>query len=219
MGLLGGKLGQVLYHSFKSGELGLSDEQIINNWLFDFNNNRQVFTFCHGLAGFNWLISFLGSEGIIRNDWKANLSEIDSILYRWMLQQVSQLNYDFLHGAIGPCNYFLTRCDEPIYRKHVAEFVDSIEKIAIKEDDEKIKFFSYSPLKKKIVVDLGMAHGLASIVYILSQTIKADINMQKSKNLLQKTGNYLISCSLDKGGGFYSTFPSSIIEDEPLKST
>ena len=139
MGLLGGKLGHVLYNSFKSGDLSSRDEQIIQNWLFEFNNNQQVFTFCHGLAGFNWLILFLGSNGIIKNDLKANLSEIDNILYRWMLQQLSQLNYAFLHGAIGACNYFLTRSDETIYRKHVAEFVDFIEKITISEGDDKIK--------------------------------------------------------------------------------
>lgn len=222
--LFGGEIGQALYFSIM-GNL-LEKEQYIDksidlfsSLLEYYNNNNynepktnSFFTYCSGLSGLGVSLNYLVKKKYIDfeiNDFNSNLQ---GILYEKAIYDLGKNNHDFLHGAIGIGLYLL---ETDFQKKNVEEFVHTLNKIKISDDENKIHWREYNKYdENKYIVNLSLAHGISSIIIFLCRVYEKGICQNLCEELARKCVNYLISKKqniLDYG----HYFPNIIMDNQP----
>lgn len=184
------------------------------------NTLKQPVTFCSGISGLGWTLDYLALEGFIDNDIDQLVTPLDSLIQRSLSIDLKRGNYDFLHGAIGHALYFLnryrnTKSDKlkSQYRENLLEFICQMQAISEKIESNKRRW----PQKKMNgwpgrIIDLGLSHGMASIIsilshlyefsefkphvdYLLLESIECLISYQKIEN---NSSIYPVTASLDQ---------------------
>jgi lantibiotic biosynthesis protein len=168
-------------------------------------------TFCSGKNGIDWFFSYLYS-----NDW-LELTALDVICnskenrMQNCLKYFENNNYDYLHGALGVTYALIYSHNEPksFYKKLLYE-LDRLMKLtpnynAIPEFD----LFTFSLNLNK--VNLGLAHGLPSILKFLLLCYQKGIFKKKTKEMALKLIEFLLS-NFDINEK--SCFPSAVIFNE-----
>jgi lantibiotic modifying enzyme len=191
-GLITGKLGRIIFiynytKYFKSQKSQLDLENILN-LVFGDEIDFQDITFAEGLSGIGFHICYLIKEGVLEpDDFNDLLKEIDDVLIGHIDDFDVSKDFDFLYGLIGLGNYFLERTNNEI----ITVIIKKLNNWGITELDH-IKWVSenYINEEKTKVYDIGLAHGLSSIIIFLSKclSIKNDIN---TEILLRKSLNFL----------------------------
>lgn len=155
-------------------------------------------TFCDGLAGFCWMIQHLVNFNFISKEDVPFLDEMDKILYNQMMRQIKNGDWDFLHGAGGIATYFLVRLHKKNCVGYLSEFVNELERHSTKDDDGAIKWESQSDIEQGAIgSNLGLSHGMASIVSFLSKMLVIENNKQETLQLLNGAVKYLLSQRMD----------------------
>ena len=124
--------------------------------------------------------------------------------------------YDFLHGYLGIGIYLLKRFensesndDKKNYRKHILKIVGQLKEDSIINED----FIYWLPLhalrKSENDINLGLAHGLSSIINFLSRLVRFDDFADAVLPLLNKIIDTVLSLKSDYGPGL-SIFPNTI---------
>lgn len=152
-------------------------------------------SFCNGLAGICWLLRYLHAEGVIEcDDINSLLHDLDKRLFDNILN--NNTNDDFLHGSLGIAYYFL--CYNSCYsEKVVSHYLSSLNERKIDEACNIFKWLSNNlSLENKIekAYNLGMAHGMASLVGFLSTCITSKCQEMKASLLLDGLINYYMNC-------------------------
>ncbi|MCM0718131.1 hypothetical protein NBH15_07540 [Parabacteroides sp. W1-Q-101] len=167
IGLFTGIGGYVLffYYYNKIFKKSLYDglEYILLEDIFDRINLYKItdYSFCRGLSGIAWLLSFLHKNGDLSDgDYKIT-DELDFYLYNKMMFLLSFSNYDFLHGATGIVFYFLKK-NKLCYLK---DFVKQIDLLAIKE----MSNYKWKNFILDNSFSVSLAHGMSSIILILTK--------------------------------------------------
>lgn len=181
------------------------------------NSGYSFPTYCNGISGFAWTIQHLQKEGFANFDCDNLLIPFDEYLFKCMVNDLSNGNYDFLHGALGYGVYFLERYEntndkalKSKYRFYLNFFLQKLETIAI-SDGRLLKWESKIGIEEnKLGINLGLAHGIPSIVVFLTRTIKYSSFADISRKLIYKAADYLLS--LEKTKSSHSLFPNWIIE-------
>ena len=195
--------------------------ELIKKCFHELNCGYSYPTFCSGIAGLGWVINHLSEEGFIYSNSKDFFTEYDNYIYKNMISDLKKGDYDFLHGAIGYAFYFLYRYKsennfkkKENYKNYLLRFMELLEQTSTKEDKNRLKWLSHKGhYSQEDSYNLGLAHGLASIVGILSMlAIEPCQTFIKSKLLLRKTINYIWSFNgLNQGN--LSIFPNWIPEN------
>ncbi len=218
-GLLGGTSGIALfffYYSQYANDEKLYDNacELIENAFDKIMKGNTYETFAGGLAGLGWLLEHLSQNDILDVETNETIGEIDEYLYEYMLREINQGNYDYLHSAGGIALYFLSRESNPKSKVYLNEYVEVLQKHSI-VDNHGIKWISEIRGKdneKAKVYNLSLSHGMASIVAILSKICKRGINKEKTEGLLKGAISYILGNQFDiKVSNSY--FPNSITLD------
>jgi lantibiotic modifying enzyme len=218
-GLFGGTSGIALfffYYSQYANDEKLYDKacELIEDCFEKVKNGAVYQTFAGGLAGLGWLIEHLSRNDILEIDTNETIGEIDEYLHEYMLREINQGNYDYLHSAGGIALYFLSRESNPKSKVYLNEYVEVLYKHSI-ADSQGVKWISEIHVQgneKTKVYNLSLSHGMASIVAILSKIYKRGINKKKTEELLKKAISYILSKQFDiKVSNSY--FPNSISLD------
>lgn len=177
----------------------------------------KTHTFCSGLAGIGWTLEHMARLNYIEADTNKILSDVDLVLEKRMMHDISEGNYDFLHGAIGIGMYFLNR-----KKKAKRATINLINQLYLKgeEEGDSIKWGSIIDYEnKKIGYNLSLSHGISSIVAFLSKAIRSGIDDTKTYKLLKGGINYILS-QQNKSDTSFSYFPAIQQEkSENLKSS
>lgn len=223
VGLFGGLSGLALFYfyygRYRKNEAASEKAVQILDRIFDLISEGDIIsTFSNGIAGLSWLIAHLKKEKFIETDDDDNgLKQLDPYLYSCMKEFMLHGNYDFLHGAGGIVFYFLTQ-DEAIYTDYIIEFTDLLDKKAIRKNGS-IKWLSTLILDSGLKgYNLGLAHGIPSMMKLLSLIYKSKIQNNKITELLKGTIKFLFDHQLDRGV-FDSYFPNWIAKDEKVTSS
>ena len=105
-------------------------------------------------------------------------------------------NFDFLHGLQGIIYYLLYRNSD---RYDFIEFyLDLLTKHAEEDEDGSKKWVFTNSLYGTSSYNLGLSHGIASIIILLSKIIKRGIYVQKSAELLRGGIQYVMKNRLDQ---------------------
>lgn len=172
-------------------------------------------SYASGLAGVGWLVEHLVRSDFLDASTDELLVEVDPVLYRLMIEEIKAGHYDFLHDATGHAVYFLSRLFNPRAKGYLEHFVDELEKISITDQGGGIKWrdsFSMGS-DKKVIYNLGMAHGIPALAVFLGKMVTRGIAGEKSLRLLNGAVEYILNQFLDRGQyGCY--FPTRLVEGE-----
>lgn len=222
IGLLSGLSGinLFLYQYNKLKNIDTSDILMknISNAIEKINNGYNYHTFCAGLSGFTWSIEYYIKNNYFAREDCNVINQLDDFLYKKMMSDIKQGNFDYLHGAIGCGLYFANHLYNDRIYAYLDDLIDEIELLGIREKNGLIKWESTvldSIGNSKKVFNLSMSHGIASIISFLSVLIKRGYNNPKVKKLLKGAVNYTLENMIDPHI-YGSYFPSWVCEKDPI---
>ena len=214
LGLLGGRLGEILFLYYYS----LIDKQYQE--IADFNidelmkhikaTGKYHYSYTHGFAGFGIGIYLLEESGFVEKD-KDQFDDIDLYLQYCLDAEIKNEHYDFLHGVIGIGFYFLKHFkDKPdICREQIEKIVSYLNDTAI-QDKQKHTVKWTCESNDRTIYNISLSHGMASIIVFLSRALQLNISKRNNiiRELLDKSANFIVSQQIDpvKYGSYFPAF-------------
>ncbi len=171
-------------------------------------------TFCTGIAGACWVLELLKEEGFIALEDDFLSAELDVFLLEVMKSDIQEENYDFLHGAMGYGFYFFKRYQNTTsehlkdkYKVYISKLIKALRHSSI-SCDQGVWWKSVLSEEKNLVgCNLGLSHGVSSIINFLSRLVVYEDFYEEAHKLLSHTVAYILSCkNIDKS--CVSSFPN-----------
>jgi lantibiotic modifying enzyme len=216
-GLLNGKAGLALFYSYYAcWTRDHSFQALVADWIEQALNAAAgpvaELSLSNGLGGTAWLIHHLSSKGLLEVDAESIFSVLDVYLYNFMMQEASQGHYDYLHGALGLSNYFMRDPGNKVYEEYLECLVKELDIKAVTEPDGSKKWISVLDVTNgKQGYNLGLSHGMSSIIVVLSKLLKNGIARETTGKLLWGSLKYMDKQRLP-AGDFISLYPSWALE-------
>ncbi len=186
----------------------------INNSIFAIENSRLTYTFCSGIAGIAWSLIYLSEQKLLDLGDDAYFKELDFFLYNCGKNDLENRNFDYLHGGLGVILYFLKRDKSPTSN----DYLLSLTKLLfsqVKNNEDEIVWSSNFNITESInqleEYNIGLAHGIPSIIIVLTKLYTNDIEKDKCQELLKGTIKWLLKQKLPLGN--ISIYPN-IVTDE-----
>ncbi|MHA7059180.1 lanthionine synthetase LanC family protein [Aquimarina sp. M1] len=176
-------------------------KHLIQRGIESINGGYINSTYSNGITGFLWTLQFLEENDIIEIDDENFFSEVDDFLFNALNLSLERKDYDFLHGAIGYGVFFLKRYKNTNshnlkvrYEKIIGKLIFYFEKTKI-EDERGIRWEFPKRLddNEDSYIDLGLAHGVPSILYFLSLVYEENIYRKKNIQLIRGSYKYILS--------------------------
>lgn len=197
MSLLTGKAGVITFNFFYLKYFGINGEkkfqkdiQLVAENSFNYKHP----TFCTGKPGINWFFTFLYKNQIIdEEDWNFICSD-DEYFAEFSLNTLKKGNYDFLHGAIGIAYYFLYA--KPQFSSSFFSQFFFILNSLIENSVNKSTIPAYNHETDQVIanqVNLGLSHGIPSILKFSLQCYKQNICPDQAKQLYRNISNFLVA--------------------------
>ena len=187
--------------------------------IFDQLSLRNIHhSLSEGLAGIGWTLEHLILNDFIEFEDEQGLADLDACLFKVMKETMKQGNYDLLHGAIGHGVYLLSGFKRTGNRHYLTSLIDELENISVTDENEEVKWLSHISSEGKIYeVNLGMAHGMASIIAFLAELHLKHINQENLLHLLKSAVRYVLKYRQDPDK-YFSFFPNLVHDGTPAKS-
>lgn len=164
--------------------------------------------FCGGYAGICWLIRFLNKEGVIEiSDIDDALCDLDEAILHFMLQDIRNGNFDFLHGSLGMAYYYATFTNKNNSADRMQIFLEALNNTKDTDSNGSIKWLKETYANYEnigMVYNLSLAHGMASIVAFLTKLFK-NANNELALELLTPTILFFKNSANPEN--YISTFP------------
>ncbi len=172
------------------------------------NSGKKLYTICSGISGFGWLCEHLRKLGMLNREDIEFLDDLDPFLYKQMMADIKEGNYDYLHGALGVGTYFLSRFDKKEVPGYLEELFTELEKSAIPCENGAVKWLSVLDRDTgEKGFNISLSHGMSSIVAFLTRLHQLDFETEKVSRLLTKTITYILDQIIYIKGSI-SYFPS-----------
>lgn len=223
VGVLSGISGNALFH-FNYGDFTNNDDHInkgieIITEVFDrIQKGYNHPTFCDGIAGACWTLELLKAEKKIELEEDIITEEVDIFLYNKMKEFIAKNDFDFLHGAIGIGFYFLKRYENYPQKKRYKKYLDFLlDELSNKSIETKgLIYWESTIISGEYIAqgcNLGLAHGIPSIINFLSRLSKIDAFSSNALRLLKPACDYMLSLK-HQDPKFSSSFPNWIETDK-----
>ena len=214
LSLMGGKIGHALffYYYYKYSRQEIYLEKCINiiteaiNVIPNIKNMNGTFSFAGGLAGFGWLLDNFNRNGEIDFEDNDFFSELSAILFKEMKSLLDKNNFDFFYGAIGICWYFIKTNHKNIHEEKIRYFLKCMQNKAIYVDDTCYWEYNKVEDEKLKEINLGLAHGIPSLIVILSEICKINNLKDESLKILKPSISLLINLKQDISS-YHSFYP------------
>ena len=215
-GLLTGLAGIAIFFGMYDKYTGKKDHtELIEKLLASaFETAQTVWhpnTFCSGVPGMLWAADYLNGTGSI--ELEPDTADTDGFLLEQMFESAEENDFDFLHGATGILNYFISR-SEGIDGDQTARFLSILRKHAVVEADGSLSWESIvDRANPRVVKNLSLSHGMSSIITVLSIIYKKDPQpltaelLRGAVKFVQSKGN--------KPGQAISLFPGFVEKVQP----
>lgn len=214
-GLLSGLTGKaILMYEYRKlyPKNDIDNETYIEDIFNSIENYDSISTYCAGVSGACLGIGYLncnnsGEEG--RFDFISD--EVEEFIDVDYLSYIKDDNIDFLHGSIGIAFYYLERLkeDEEKYKHNIEILLSHLDETSIWENNM---------LRWKENTNISLSHGMASIVILLCNLLRQNIDFNVDiLRILKGAVNYILSQEIDysKYGSF---FPNKSNSEEIRRS-
>lgn len=172
------------------------------------NSGISQHTICSGISGFGWLCEHLKELGMLKKKSIEFLDDLDSFLYRQMIIDIKEGNYDYLHGALGVGTYFLCRCNRKEIFGYIEELLAELEKSSIPCNNNAVKWLSVIDYETgRRGYNISLSHGMSSIVAFLIRLHQLNFEQERVAKLLVQTITYIFDQRTFVEGSL-SYFPS-----------
>ena len=182
--------------------------QMLDETISFLNEGEILLSFCNGIAGLGWLIEHLEQNNFIKGDTNTILKDVDDFIFEGVKADMEEYNYDFLHGALGKALYLLKR--KNVNTNCLENITNGILKISECPLPNQLRWKSMHFETQEIIYNLSLSHGIASTINIYSRLYEQDIMKVKSKEIIDKSINYLLTC---KKNNMLSFFPNYAVPD------
>ncbi|PZF74428.1 lanthionine synthetase LanC family protein [Taibaiella soli] len=189
-------------------------EQDIND-LVQYSFDSPSPNFCYGKAGVHWLFHFLCHRlDLIDEAQLADICIDHEALAGLCLYEMARGNYDALFGAIGVARGLVfpsVEGKETLNEKILTTLLANNDGVSNMSCSFDFKTYVQEP----DIVDLGLAHGLASILKYSLECYTANIATDKARMLAANIVTFLKS-QVNTAGKY--TFGYEVVAGEPLKN-
>lgn len=201
--VMSGVLSDALYFfkyalHFKDEESMDRAYEIVNYHIETATDHLLNYKFAHGLPGISWMVSFLNNQGLIDKELLIHFKEIDLAIEKSLEWDFADHTYDLTVGMIGKGQYFFERGLTADNTKIISNIIDQLELQAVFFNSGSCAWLDhYTSLhnkdERKIgpYYNLGLGHGLSSVVYFLCKCYKAGIQREKTEKLINSSLNWL----------------------------
>lgn len=221
-GLMGGESGKALFffylYQLTSEECYLNDgvrvvESITQNMQSLIARKGHLSS---GLTGFGWLLQHLKNEAILESATDEFLSTLDIHNSDYLNEYLKRQNYDFLHGALGIGLYYLSRLKEEGNTNlltNIENVILSLNKNCVWRDNccYWYGFDFFNNLVDCTKINLGLAHGLPSVILFLIQTLRLGVHEDLTRKMINGAIATIRKCKVDPDK--YSCFFPSTLEN------
>lgn len=215
-GLYDGEFGPLLFLYYYAKYIDNSLDEIVESYTENLVNNINSInrhTFCSGLSGILYLFELLREEEFIDID----LDDVEKIFDNYMIQSIkediSNKNFDFLHGSLGVLIYFLKKNTN---KNLILNFIDKLfESGEINKPDNMVKWKSNINIENRFIYNISLSHGMSGILLFLSRAIEKNIPVNKT--MYEGTINYILAQEMDYNH-YGSYFPSFSIEHANIET-
>lgn len=231
-GLFSGKLGTILYHFYHYGCSGSEPARAAGYAALDELLNRLPggqsrllagTSLASGITGLAWGLQVLRNDRLLDFDVAEVLALADRRIAQVIPDQIEDSNLDFTHSAIGALAYCVERVDEnPRMRPFLETCVERLhrklqEPLPGQGYLQSLLFYKKFNYGGGREVNLGMAHGLCSILLIMIALHKQGIARAATRELVEKGIAFLLSLMERKHFEQLecSLFPSDVIMGLP----
>jgi len=183
-------------------------------------------TFAYGITGLAWLLCYYSENKIFDIGNATYFDELDDVLLSKSLYTPDR-PYDPMNGVLGYTNYMFLRNNAKARQSlsYIINFIDlTKEKSSFGITWKSIDFNSYNTgvannNQDEVLYNIGLAHGVPSIVFFLSKCIKYRICEKKSKELLNYGINWMINVRDNfSDESLICSFPSCVRKNGKLES-
>lgn len=208
--LLNGDLGCLLFLILYNKASGINDEELIYRLeiAIDKALAQNDHSHANGLSGLGWLLQYLVHKNLLdKEDVEELLNQLDDVLYETALTYFAEDNPDFLYGAMGNALYLIIRHPHnPAVEKYLEHIISELQK-AGKTNSAGIQWVEREGefYQKDSTSVLGLAHGSASKIALLSKMVARNIAGEKAKSLLKDSISYLHHLKNPSGRSLYPT--------------
>lgn len=212
LGLLSGQTGIIIFCSHYLKEFPDSKkteilDSYMNTYFERLTSGVDIFTYCSGLAGILDGLRYMNETKLIDVDFSDIENNYVAFLQKFALQSIADINYDYLHGALGVIKYFH---DDSVF---VNEALVLLEQMAVKERDS-YKWKSRIGMERTVGYNIALSHGISSIVAVLCRLDSNSINLEVRNRIITNACNYIMSQEIDPQiYGCY--FPSLSLDNDP----
>jgi lantibiotic biosynthesis protein len=193
--LMGGKMGYVLFEAYYNQHFGITDDSLLWAYISDSLNavqeGQMVHSFASGISGVAWAFLHLHNQGLLQDDdldAQGIVEGLDEGLFEISMALLQGGDFDYLHGGLSACLYFLERTPSPQIASYVERMVAQLAAVAVRFDDGSLswKFLDFGRLALATSehYNLGLSHGTASIVSILSLFYERGYAPEQCKELI-----------------------------------
>lgn len=212
--LMAGYTSQALYYSVLQHlqpdfDYKPTVKNLILNVLRALDKSNVSFTFSDGIAGFGWLLNFVKNE--LSENVDSYLTKLDNSLFDLSINLMKNKNYDFLHGSLGILYYYIERNNY----KYVDILTDYLINLRIERNNKSYwEYFDFEAQKiSENCVSFGVAHGMPSILLILSKVYQKRLYHSPDSILpIIKSGVKFLISNQNKDSN--SVFPCQLILDK-----
>ncbi len=181
-----------LYKYSKEEKYKTKALELLNKAIEVFPSKELSMGFLEGFEGLFWVVSYLNSCNIIPDE--SLIDDLRPHLLQSLKIDIKENNFDVLHGSLNKLNFLLNsknqNNEETIF--YVNQFVDSL--FDNKEENERgIYWYDSFFENKKSLVNLGLAHGVSSVLVFLSKLKKEGYKNQKIDLLIEGVIKSLLS--------------------------
>ncbi|MGI9650000.1 lanthionine synthetase LanC family protein [Chryseobacterium sp. RLHN22] len=177
-------------------------------------NKSEVFSLCSGDIGVYFLILHLSKNNYFDEPVEDSFDGFPEYALDLINFYAVAKNFDYLHGFLGVlylCLELYSSSKDLSFKTRleitICHGIALLDSSAIVIDEEKIAWISKGYYSRVEGFSFGFAHGIPSIVSILTRALYLGFEVYKIKKLLQKSFNYIISV---RGNYNEASFPNFI---------
>ncbi|WP_161596905.1 lanthionine synthetase LanC family protein [Chitinophaga vietnamensis] len=178
------------------------------------------YAFCSGHTGPFWLLDHLNRHGFLEMDMQYLADDFVTATIVQSRDHLDHLNFDFLHGSSGMCNFLLHYSARPDVAAHLQEFVNAMmlhSKMTAHGRSLPL-FYTHEKPVGTFVDAFSLAHGSCSILIILAKIYQAGIAQEQCRQLLLESFPFILHHkNTPAEGSFQALFPA-ILDGHSINS-
>ena len=212
-GLLGGEAGITLFFAYLTIACPEGPyEEITREYLQRLSDALSYQQLPHhlsyGIAGIAFVFQHLRNIGLLDSSEDIGLAALDASIIDGSQQDLTNGNWDPLHGLVGLGIYFLERYKETGNTIHLEKIVDQLNALSVPHNGSKVWVTQGYTHYSSDNYNFGMAHGMPGLLSFLAGAYTLDIRRTVIEELIPSCYTFLLDHYQDNRE--YFGFPTFI---------